>query len=69
MEFTKDDLRLIMAMCRTSNPQYPDKPMYPSWIPVFEKAERQLWTLENPNTCFKCKGSLDSHFGYCHLDM
>lgn len=49
MDFTEDDLRLIMAMCRTSNPQFPERPMYPAWIPVFEKAEKMLEALENPD--------------------
>ena len=42
MEFTEDDLRLIMAVCLISNPQYPDRPVYPAWEPVFSTAAYKL---------------------------
>jgi hypothetical protein len=47
MEFTEKDLRLIMAMCTTANPQYPNREMYPAWQSVYEKAEAELRLLED----------------------
>lgn len=47
MEFSEDDLRLIMAMCVSANPQYPAQDMYPAWQPIYDKAEAQLRLLED----------------------
>lgn len=38
IEFTEDDLRLIMAMCRTANPGYPEYPMIPAFAEIYDKA-------------------------------
>lgn len=37
-DFTDDDLRLIMAMCRTANPGYPQYPMIPAFAEIYDKA-------------------------------
>jgi hypothetical protein len=41
-EFRADDLRLIMAMCVTANPWFPDRDMYQPWDGVYRRAKSQL---------------------------
>lgn len=41
-EFTRADLNLIRAMCMNANPQFPECPMYPAWVPVYETATALL---------------------------
>ena len=40
--FTQNDLRLIRAMCRTANPWFPERPIFPAWENVYETAGRLL---------------------------
>jgi hypothetical protein len=41
-EFTDEDLRMIMAMCATANPQFPDQDMYPAWQGLYLRAQGRL---------------------------
>lgn len=40
--FSDDDLNLIMAMCKTANPWFPDRDMFPAWDKVYRKAQGEL---------------------------
>lgn len=41
-KLTDDDLNLIMAMCKTANPWFPDRDMVPSFDSVYRKAQGEL---------------------------
>lgn len=41
-DFTDSDLNLIMAMCKTANPWYPEREMYPAWHGLYLRAQGRL---------------------------
>lgn len=41
-KFSDDDLNLIMAMCKTANPWFPERDMHPAWDSVYRKAQGEL---------------------------
>jgi hypothetical protein len=41
-EFSAEDLRLIMAMCKSANPWHETRPMLPAWQSVYNTAKQQL---------------------------
>lgn len=41
-KFSDEDLRLIIAMCETACPFYPERDMYPAWKSVHDKATALL---------------------------
>jgi hypothetical protein len=43
--FSVQNYRMIKAMCESSNPQFPDRPMYPAWQSVYATASEQLENL------------------------
>jgi len=51
MEFTEQDLRLIKAMCITSNPWFPDRPMIDAWKSIYDKADAALSKRTCPDMC------------------
>lgn len=40
--FTAEELSLIQAMCKSANPWFPERPMYPPWEGIYNKATQQL---------------------------
>jgi hypothetical protein len=42
VSFTREDLRLIKAMCRSANPWWHESPMLPAFYSVYDKASDML---------------------------